>query len=73
MEGRIRDGGSGEIIGMFQDRQNPPQAILDVKSLTWWAPAKQIIDNWAQTLVAVANRPPGAIVKPAPAFELLVW
>jgi hypothetical protein len=73
IEGRIRHGGNGEIIGMFQDRQNPPTAIVDIKALNWWAPAKQIVDGWASELVAVANRPPGAIIKPAPAFQLLVW
>jgi hypothetical protein len=73
IEGRIRHGGNGEIMGMFQDRQNPPTAIVDLKALSWWAPAKQIIDNWSNELVTVANRPPGAIIKPAPAFQLLVW
>ena len=73
IEGRIRHGGTGEIIGMFQDRQNPPVAIVDLKAVSWWAPAKQIIDNWSNELVAVANRPPGGIVKPAPSFQLLVW
>jgi len=73
IEGRIRNGGNGEIIGMFQDRQNPPLAIVDLKALNWWAPAKKIVDNWASKLVAVANRPPGAIVERAPAFQLLVW
>lgn len=73
IEGRVRDGGSGEIIGMFADREHPSTAIIDVKSLSWWAPAKAIVDQWAQQLVAVANRPPGAVVKEAPAFELLVW
>jgi hypothetical protein len=73
IEGRIRHGGNGEVIGMFQDRQNPPAAIVDLKAVTWWAPAKKIVDNWSTELVAVANRPPGGIVKPAPAFQLLVW
>jgi hypothetical protein len=73
IEGRIRHGGNGEVIGMFQDRQNPPTAIVDLKAVTWWAPAKKIVDDWASQLVAVANRPPGGIVKPAPAFQLLVW
>jgi hypothetical protein len=73
IEGRIRNGGNDEIIGLFQDRQNPPTAIVDLKAVSWWAPAKQIVDNWATDLVAVANRPPGGIVKPAPAFQLLVW
>jgi hypothetical protein len=73
MEGRIRHGGNGEVIGMFQDRQNPPTALVDLKAVTWWAPAQKIVDDWGAQLVAVANRPPGVIVKPAPAFQLLVW
>lgn len=73
IEGRVRDGGSGEIIGMFADREHPATAIVDLKALNWWAPAKGIIDQWSKQLVAVANRPPGTVVKEAPAFELLVW
>jgi hypothetical protein len=73
IEGRIRDGGGGEIIGMFQDREHPADAIVDIKALSWWAPAKKIVDGWATQLVAVANRPPGAVVKDTPTFELLVW
>jgi hypothetical protein len=73
IEGRVRDGASGEIIGMFSDREHPKTAIIDVKSLSWWAPAKQTIDEWSGQLIAVANRPPGAVVKDAPSFELLVW
>jgi hypothetical protein len=34
IEGRVRHGGTGEIIGMFQDRQSPPTALLDLKSLS---------------------------------------
>lgn len=73
IEGRIRDGATGEIIGMFADREHPATAIVDLKALNWWAPAKGIIDQWGKELVAVANRPPGGVVKEAPAFELLVW
>jgi hypothetical protein len=73
IEGRVRHGGDNKVVGMFQDRQNPPTAIVDIKSLNWWAPAKQIVDNWSNTLVRVANNPPGSIVKPAPAFELMIW
>lgn len=73
IEGRIRDGGTGEIIGMFADRERPKTAIVDIKSLNWWAPAKAIIDEWSKQLVALANRPPGGVVKDSPAFELMVW
>jgi hypothetical protein len=73
IEGRARDGRTGEIIGMFADCEHPKSAILDLKALNCWAPAKVIIDEWSQQSVAVANKPPGAVVKDSPAFELLVW
>lgn len=73
IEGRIRDGSTGEIIGMFADRERPKTAIVDIKSLNWWAPAKMVIDEWSKQLIALANRPPGAVVKDSPSFELLVW
>jgi hypothetical protein len=73
IEGRTRDGRTGEIIGMFADCEHPKSAILDLKAINCWAPAKVIIDDWSRQLVAVANRPPGTVVKDSPAFELLVW
>lgn len=73
IEGRVRDGATGEIIGMFADRERPKLAIVDIKSLSWWAPLKSIIDEWSAQLIDVANSPPGAIVKDSPSFELLVW
>jgi hypothetical protein len=73
IEGRVRDGATGKIIGMFADRERPPAAIVDVKSLNWWAPAKAIIDNWSKQLIEVANRPAGGVTKESKSFELLVW
>jgi len=73
IEGRLRDGKTGDIIGMFADREHPPTAIVDLKALNWWAPAKAIIDQWGRQLVALANRPPGGAVQDAPKFELMVW
>jgi hypothetical protein len=73
IEGRVRDGASGEIIGMFADREHPGSAIVDLKALRWWEPAKAIIDDWSKELIALANNPPGAVVKQTPQFELLVW
>jgi hypothetical protein len=73
IEGHVRDGRNGQIIGMFADCEHPKSAILDLKALDWWAPAKVIIDEWSRQSVAVANKHPGEIVKDSPAFELLVW
>ncbi len=73
IEGRFRDGNTGEIIGMFADCEHPKSAILDFKALNWWAPAKVIIDDWSQQMVEAANSTPGTVVKDSPTFELLVW
>jgi hypothetical protein len=73
IEGRVRDGGTGEIIGMFSDRQPPATAIIDLRALNWWAPARAVIDRWSHELIALANRPAGSVIKDAPPFELLVW
>jgi hypothetical protein len=72
IEGRVRDGGTGQVVAMFADRERPPTAIIDIKSLNWWAPARKVIDTWAKQFVAVANDPKGK-VKNASTFELLVW
>jgi len=72
IEGRVRDGGTGQVVAMFADRERPPTAIIDIKSINWWAPARKVIDNWAKQFVAVANDPKGK-VKNASNFELLVW
>jgi hypothetical protein len=73
IEGRVRDGTSGEIVGMFADREHPATAIVDLKALNWWAPAKAIVDDWSRQLIALAKHPSGAVVKQTPQFELMVW
>jgi hypothetical protein len=73
MEARLRDGTTGEVVSMFADREHPPTAILDIKSLFWWEPAKPICDGWARQFVELANAPKGKKVNEIPNFQLLVW
>lgn len=73
IEGRVRDGSTGEVIGMFADRESPKMALLDLKALNWWAPAKAIVDDWAKQLVAMANRKRGERVKDSAVFDLVIW
>jgi hypothetical protein len=72
MEARTRDGCSGELVCMFADRQHPPDAILDLKALFWWEPAKPICDGWAKQFVQFQTSPDTKI-KQMSNFELLVW
>jgi hypothetical protein len=73
MEARTRDGSSGDIVLMFADREHPPTAILDLKSLLWWEPAKPICDGWAKQFVQLETSPPGTKIQEIPNFQLLVW
>ena len=73
MEARTRDGGSGEIVSMFADREHPPTAIVDIKALFWWEPAKPICEGWAKQFVELETSPKGTKVKEISNFQLLVW
>ena len=73
MEARTRNGATGEVVSMFADREHPPTAILDVKALFWWEPAKPICDGWAKQFVQLANNPHGKKIQEIPNFQLLVW
>ena len=73
MEARLRDGATGEVVSMFADREHPPTAIVDIKALFWWEPAKPICDGWARQFVELANSPKGKKIEEIPNFQLLVW
>ena len=73
MEGRTRDGSTGEVVWMFADREHPPTALLDLKALFWWEPAKPICDGWGRQFVELQNRPKGKKIEEIPNFQLLVW
>jgi hypothetical protein len=69
-EGRIRDLGTNEIVATFADRNIQDIDPLDLTRLTWYGPAKQIIDQWAKEFVAIANRKPGQVITAPTAFSL---
>lgn len=73
IEGRFRDGRTGQVIGMFADRESPKVALLDLKALDWWAPAKDIINTWAKQLVELGNKGPGKKVEDSSTFDFLVF
>jgi hypothetical protein len=72
-EARTRDGTTGEVSAMFADREHPPTAIVDLKSLFWWEPAKPICDAWARQFMAIQTNPKGKKIEEIPNFQLLVW
>lgn len=69
-EARLRDMQTNQIVATFADRKSQDIAPIDLTNLTWYGPAKGIMDNWAKEFVAVANRKPGEKVMAKTAFTL---
>ncbi len=66
-EARLRDLQTGEVIATFADRDAADVGPIDLTRLTWYGPAKGIMDRWAKQFVQVANRKPGeAVTDPVP-------
>ncbi|MGZ4957842.1 MAG: DUF3313 family protein [Methylomonas sp.] len=61
-EGRLRDMQTGEVVATFADRDMQDAGPLDLTRLTWYGPAKGIMDRWAKQFVQIANRKPGEMV-----------
>jgi hypothetical protein len=73
IEARMRDGGSGEVVGMFADRERPPLAAINLKALAWWEPVKPIVDTWARQFVLMENGVRGKENKKYPTIQILVF
>jgi hypothetical protein len=69
-EGRLRDLQTGEIVATFADRDMADAGPLDLTRLTWYGPAKGIMDQWAKQFVQIANRKPGEVITDPTAFTL---
>lgn len=69
-EGRLRDLATGEVVATFADRDMAAVGPIDLTRLTWYGPAKGIMDRWAEQFVQIANRKPGEAVTDPTAFTL---
>ncbi len=69
-EGRLRDLQTGEVVATFADRDMQDAGPLDVTRLTWYGPAKGIMDRWAEQFVQIANRKPGELVSDPTPYTL---
>ncbi len=72
-EGRLRDLETGEVVATFADRDMADAGPLDLTRLTWYGPAKGIMDRWAKQFVQIANRKPGESVTDPTPFTLRVF
>jgi hypothetical protein len=69
-EGRLLDLQTGEVVATFADRDMADAGPLDLTRLTWYGPAKGIIDQWAKQFVEIANKKPGEAVTDSIPFTL---
>ncbi|MGR8979259.1 MAG: DUF3313 family protein [Gammaproteobacteria bacterium] len=69
-EGRLRDLQTGEVVATFADRDMQDAGPLDLTRLTWYGPAKGIMDRWAEQFVQIANRKAGETVTDPIPFTL---
>ena len=69
-EGRLRDLQTGEVVATFADRDMQDVGPIDLTRLTWYGPAKGIIDRWSMQFVQIANRKPGEVITDPVAFTL---
>jgi hypothetical protein len=72
-EARLIDGATGDTVAMFADREQAKAAIVDLNALTWYGEAHVIIGEWSGQFVAVMDRKPGEVIKPAETFTLKPW
>jgi hypothetical protein len=69
-EGRLRDLQTGKVVATFADRDMQDADPLDLTRLTWYGPAKGIMDQWAKQFVQIANMKPGEMVTDPIPFTL---
>lgn len=69
-EARLRDKQTGEVVATFADRDMQDVGPIDLTRLTWYGPAKGIMDRWAHQFVQIANRKPGEIISDPTAFTV---
>jgi hypothetical protein len=46
---------------------------IDLKGFTWYGNAQNVVTNWSNQFVQIANRRSGEILKPASTFSLKPW
>lgn len=70
---RGRDGGTGEVVGMCADRESGPMRVLDLRTMTWYGNAHQILLDWSNELAELSNTPHDVQVKHSAYFTLKPW
>ena len=62
IEGKVKDGATGEVIAMFADRKvnSRFKSMAPGDELTWYSHARPLIKKWSSLFVELANDLPKA-------------
>lgn len=72
-EGRLRDGGTGEVLARFKDREYGQFAPISAADLTWYVHSRDTIRDWAEEIAEVCESAPGKRIDRASTITLRPW
>jgi hypothetical protein len=72
-EAKMKAPNPGNTLAMFADRQVKKIRIIDFRAFTWYAHGREIIREWAEQFVQLANQRPGQVIDGSSAFTLMPW
>lgn len=73
IEGRLKNAESGEIVGMFSDREQGKFAPINTIRATRFGEIHKVIREWSEQWVKIANLPAGENVRDTKPFTLQIW
>lgn len=74
IEGRVRDGGTKEILCEFKDRRTGKRALIDIQGkATLYGHVTDAIKGWARESNKLMHVPPGTSVSRTRQFRLMNW
>lgn len=73
IEGRLKDGETGEVVAMFKDHEKDQSSPLGIQDFTWYQHSKDAIDDWADQFVKLINTDPSHKVEDSLPLTLKFW
>lgn len=73
IQGRLRDGKTGEILALFRDRRSDKFAVANVAAYTWHHGSKGNIDELAQKTAEILNAPADKVVTSSLPLKLVAF
>jgi len=75
LEGMRAAGATTELVhlGHLQIKPCLGCFLCWIKTFTWYGNAQNVVTNWSNQFVQIANRRSGEILKPASTFSLKPW